>query len=99
MPSILGKPLIIYIFAIDNSLGVLLAQEDHNNKEWDIYYIIQTLVSYEMNYSIIKKACLAMVFTPQKLRYYMLAHTTHLIVKIDPLKYLLSKAALTSRLA
>ena len=29
----------------------------------------------------------------------MLAHTTHLIAKIDPLKYLLSKATLTGRLA
>lgn len=29
----------------------------------------------------------------------MLAHKVHLIAKIDPLKYLLSKAALTSRLA
>jgi len=27
----------------------------------------------------------------------MLNHTTHLIAKIDPLKYLLSKASLTSR--
>ena len=29
----------------------------------------------------------------------MLAHTTRLIAKIDPLKYLLSKAALTNHLA
>ena len=29
----------------------------------------------------------------------MLAHLVHLIAKIDPLKYFLSKAALTSRLA
>ena len=33
----------------------------------------------------------------QKLCHYMLNHTTYLIAKIDPLKYLLSKAALTSR--
>ena len=29
----------------------------------------------------------------------MLVHTTRLVAKIDPLKYLLSKAALTGRLA
>ena len=57
------------------------------------------LISYEMNYSIIEKACLAVVFASQMLRYYMLAHTTRLVAKIDPLKYLLSKAALTGRLA
>ncbi|WP_044909231.1 RNase H-like domain-containing protein, partial [[Clostridium] innocuum] len=80
-------------------LGALLAQEDQNNKERAIYYISRTLVSYEMNYSTIEKACLAVVFASQKLRHYMLAHTTHLIAKIDPLKYLLSKTALTGRIA
>lgn len=48
---------------------------------------------------MIEKACLAMIFSSQKLRHYMLAHTTQLVAKIHPLKYLLSKAALTGRLA
>lgn len=62
MPPILGKPLILYISAKDTSLGVLLAQKDHDKKERYIYYISQTLVSYEMNYSIIEKDYLARVF-------------------------------------
>lgn len=52
-----------------------------------------------MNYSVIEKACLVVVFTSQNLRHYMLAHTTCLIEKVDPLKYLLSKASLIGRLA
>ena len=52
-----------------------------------------------MSYNIIEKACLVVVFASQKLRHYMLAHTTWLVAKIDPLKYLLSKVALTGRLA
>ena len=98
MPPIFGKPLILYISATETSLGILLAQEDNNNKEWAIYYLSRTLISYEMNYSIIEKACLAVVFASQKLRHYMLVHTTRLVAKIDPLKYLLSKEALTGRL-
>ena len=39
------------------------------------------------------------MFAFQKLRHYMLGHTTQLIAKIDPLKYLLSKATLTRKLA
>ena len=39
-----------------------------------------------------------MVFSSQKLRYYILAHTMWLIAKIDPLKYLLSKATLIGHL-
>ena len=99
MPPIYGKPLILYISAIDTSLGILVAQEDNNNKERAIYYLSCTLISYEMNYSIIEKSFLEVVFASQKLRHYMLAHTTQLVAKIEPLKYLLSKAALTRRLA
>ena len=95
MPLILGKPLILYILATTNSLGALLAQRDESGKEKAIYYIGHTLVQYELNYTCIEKACLAIVFASQKLRHYMLAHTTELVAKIDPLKYLLSKAALT----
>lgn len=62
MLPILGKPLILYISTTNMLLGILLAQENHNNKERAIYYLSQTLVSYEMNYSVIEKACLTIVF-------------------------------------
>lgn len=62
MPPIQGEPLILYISATDSSLGALLVQQDDNKKERAIYYISKTLVSYEMSYSIIEKACLALVF-------------------------------------
>ena len=99
MPPIPGKPLILCISAIDSSLGELLAQSDEMGKEISIYYISQTLVAYEINYTSIEKACHAIVFSSQKLWHYMLAHTVHLIAKIDPLKYLLNKVALTGCLA
>lgn len=47
IPSIPWKFLILYISTTDTSLGVLLAQEDQNNKMRYIYYISRTLVSYE----------------------------------------------------
>ena len=46
-----------------------------------------------------EKACLVVVFATQKLHHYMLSHTVYLIFKIDPLKYMLSRTALTGRLA
>lgn len=94
MPLIQGKPLILYISATYTSLGALLPQHDDNKKERAIYYISRTLVSYEMNYTIIEKAFLALVFASQKLRHYMLTHSIKLVAKIDLLKYLLSKATL-----
>ena len=62
MPPIQGKPLILYISATTNSLGALLAQQDELGKEKEIYYISHTLVQYELNYTYIEKACLAIMF-------------------------------------
>ena len=91
--------MILYISATSVALGALLAQLDDNGNEKAIYYHSQTLVGYELNYTAIERACLVVVFYTQKLCHYMLNHTTHLIAKIDPLKYLLSKSSLTSRSA
>lgn len=82
-----------------NSSWALLALNDHDGKEREIFYISCTLVGYELNYSPIERACLSLVFVAQNLRHYMLNHKTMLIAKIDSLKYLLNKVALTSRLA
>ena len=72
MPPIPGKPFLLYISAIDTALGALLAQNDEQGRECAIYYISRTLVGYELNYSLIEQACLAVVFAAQKLRHYML---------------------------
>lgn len=76
--------------------GALLAQIDENRKEHTIYYINRIVIGYVLNYTTIERAYLALVFSTQKLWHYMLNNKTKLIAKIDPLKYLLSKAALTS---
>lgn len=99
VPPIVGKPLILYISAIKVSLGALLGQEHSAGKERAIYYISRTLNGYELNYTFIENACLAMVFASQKFCHYMLSHTIKLVENIDPFKYLLSKASLTRRLA
>jgi len=98
VPPIPDHPLLLYISSTTATLGALLAQHDDSGNEQAIYYISRTLVGYELNYSFMEKACLALVFASQKLRHYMLNQTTKLISNVDPLKYLLSKALLTGRL-
>lgn len=93
------KSLLLCISTTNVSLGVVMAQHNTEGKEREIYYISRTLVGYELNFIAMEKTCLAVVFATQKLRHYMLAHSVKLIAKIDPLKYLLSKATLTGRLA
>lgn len=90
-----GQPLLLYISTTNSALGALLAQHDKIGKERAIYYISRTLIRYELNYTPIERACLAVIFASQKLRHYMLSHKVQLIARFDPLKYLLSRATLT----
>ncbi|KAG9458869.1 hypothetical protein H6P81_003377 [Aristolochia fimbriata] len=96
---IVDRPLLLYIAAQEKSVGALLAQCDENNKERSLYYLSRALVGAELNYSPIEKTCLALIFAIQKLRHYLLAHSTNLISRADPLKYIMSWPILSGRLA
>ncbi|KAI5317663.1 hypothetical protein L3X38_037370 [Prunus dulcis] len=99
MAPIKGQPLILYIAALERSLGALLAQHNDDGKENALYYLSRTLVGAEQNYTPIEKVCLALVFAVQKLRHYILSHRVILISKADPLRYLISKPVLSGRIA
>jgi len=45
--------------------------KNSEGKERALYYLSHTLVGAELNHSPIKKMCLALMFTVQKLRHYM----------------------------
>ena len=64
-----------------------------------LYYLSRTLMGPELNYSLIEKTCLALIFSAKKLRHYMQAYTVHLISHANPIKYMLSKQVLSGRLA
>ncbi|KAG9454307.1 hypothetical protein H6P81_007211 [Aristolochia fimbriata] len=93
---IVDKRLLLYIAAQEKSVGALLAQYDENNKERSLYYLSRTLVDAELNYSPIEKTCLALIFAIQKLQHYLLAHSTNLILRDDPLKYIMSQPILAA---
>jgi len=66
-----GKPFLLYVKAMDHSLGALLAQKDDNGREQAIYYLSRTLIGAESRYNPIEKECLALVFAIQKTRHYL----------------------------
>ncbi|KAG9444902.1 hypothetical protein H6P81_016242 [Aristolochia fimbriata] len=96
---IVDRPLLLYITAQEKSVGALLAQCDENNKERSLYYLSRTLVGAELNYTPIEKTCLELIFAIQKLWHYLLEHSTNLISRTDPLKYIMSRPILFGRLA
>ncbi|XP_027150339.1 uncharacterized protein LOC113750576 [Coffea eugenioides] len=95
-----GRPLIMYLSVLDGAVGCVLGQHDESGrKEQAIYYLSKKFTQYEANYSFIEKSCCALAWAAQKLRHYLLSHTTYLLSRSDPLKYLLEKPMLTGRLA
>ncbi|CAL9005499.1 unnamed protein product [Prunus brigantina] len=74
-----GLPLKLYLAATSTAVGALLAQDDHSGEET------------EMRYPKTELLCLALVYAAQRLRHYFLAHKLHLIVKSDPVRYLLTR--------
>ena len=66
-----GKPLVLYIAALEQSLRALLAQKNEEEKEKALYYLSRKLTGVELRYSPIEKMCLALFFSIKKLRHYM----------------------------
>ncbi|XP_070020638.1 uncharacterized protein [Nicotiana sylvestris] len=97
--SIPEKLLILCISAQERSVGVMLAQKNSTGKENSLYYLNMMMKPNEMNYSPIKKLCLALVFSIQKLKHYFQAHVVHLVSRANPIKFVISKPVLSDRLA
>ena len=92
VPSVLEKPLLLYLTTTDTTMGALLAQYlEKTRKENAIYYISKKMLSYEEKYSPLEKTCVALVWTTHKLKHYILAFKVLLIARMDPLKHLMEK--------
>ena len=99
VPPIPGKPLVLYLTVLDQSLGAMLAQHDDQRKEHAIYYVSKKFTEGESRYPTIEKTCCALAWTVFRLKHYTLNHTTFVISRLDPIKYLLETPYLHGRLA
>lgn len=62
-----GKPFILQTDAYDRGLGAVLSQKDEKRDKHPVAYASQKLFLREINYSVIEKECLAIVWA---LRYF-----------------------------
>ena len=89
----------MYLTVLDNSMGCVLGQHDESGrKEHAIYYLSKKFTDCETRYSLLEKTCCELVWAARRLRQYMLTHTTLLISKIDLIKYIFEKPALSGRI-
>ncbi|BFG20877.1 hypothetical protein CerSpe_071510 [Prunus speciosa] len=91
MPPRRGKPLRLYISASEGSIGYLLAQNNESERKQAVHYLRRTLNMAELNYSPVKKLCLALYFVATKLHHYMLPSVVQIISKTDLMKYMLTR--------
>lgn len=61
-----GKSFLIYVRAMDHTLGALLAQTNEPGHEQTIYYLNKTIVEAEHQYTLVENECLALVFVVHK---------------------------------
>jgi len=85
------KPFLIYVRAMNHSLGALLAQNNDQGYEQAIYYLRRTMIGAEHRYNPIKKECMALVFAVRKTRHYLVGQTIHVISKVNHLRLLMMK--------
>ena len=67
--------------------------------EKSMHYLSKQFTDCETRYSLLEKTSCALEWAAHRLRKYMLTHTTLLISKMDPIKYIFEKPALSGRIA
>ena len=80
-------------------MGCMLAQESEDKVERASYYLSKKMLDYEIRYTPLEKACIALVWATRKLRHYLLAHSVILVSRLDSIKYLFEKPVLTGSVA
>ena len=100
VPPIPRHPLILYLVVQDASMGCVLGQPNEpDQKDKAIYYLCKNFTNCEINYIAIEKTCCALAWASHKLWQYMLYFTTRLISRMDPIKYIFEKLALTGKIS
>ena len=99
MPPQYGRPLLLYLSIIRDTTRSVLIKENDDKNERAIYYLSKRFHDYETGYTPIEKSCFALVWAVKKLRHIILPFQIWVVARMDPLKYLFEKPALSGRLS
>ena len=99
MPPQYGRPLLLYLSIIRDTTRSVLIKENDDKNERDIYYLSKRFRDYKTGYTPIEKSCFALVWAVEKLRHIILPFQIWVVARMDPLKYLFEKPALSGRLS
>ena len=81
---------LLYVVVSQETIGMVLVQEDEKIHEHVIYYLSRNLIDAELRYTHVEKLALATIHVVQRLRYYILLHQTFVIAHINPFQFVLT---------
>ena len=79
-----GRYFLLYVVASQETIGMVLVQEDDEIHEYFIYYLSWNLIDTELWYSHVEKLALETVHAVQWLKYYILLCHTTIVALINP---------------
>ena len=82
-PPDYSHDFLLYVVASQETIGMVLVQEDEGLQEHIIYYIIRNLIYVELHYTHVEKLELATTHAIQLLRHYILLHQTLVVAHIN----------------
>ena len=94
MTLVLSSPdyicdFLIYVVASQETVGMVLVQEDEELHEHVIYYLSRNLIDAELRYSHVEKLALAIVHAVHRLWHYILLRQTLVVAHINPFQFVL----------
>lgn len=90
-PPNYSKDFLLYLVAVELTIGMVLVQGDDFLLEYVIYYLSRALVGPDLNYSHVEKLALAIVHAFQRFRHYILFRKTAVIAVVNSFQYVLTR--------
>jgi hypothetical protein len=89
-PHDYSRDYLFYIVAYEDTIGMVLVQEDDELHEHVIYYLSRTLLGPELNYTHVEKLALVVVHAVWRLHHYILLCKTIVVADVNPFQYVLT---------
>ena len=85
-----SRDFFIYVAMSQETIGMVLVQEDEELQEHVIYYLSRNLIDAEIRYSHVEKLALDTVHAVQRLRHYILLRQTLVVAHVNPFQSVLT---------
>ena len=83
-PPNYSREFFIYVVVSQETISMVLVQEDEELHEHVIYYLSRNLIDVELHYTHVEKLALATIHAVQCLRHYILLHQNFVVAHINP---------------